>query len=69
MTYLKEILRIMPSQVWRKIVIEILLTHEFAVCPKYLARPVRLIDKDPKASTMSGLVSSSLTITELGGFV
>ena len=46
-----------------------MLTQEFAVCPKYFARPVRLIDKDPKASTMSGLASSSLTITELGDFV
>jgi hypothetical protein len=46
-----------------------LLTQEFAVCPKYFARPVRLIDKDPKASTMSGLDSSSLITTELADFV
>jgi hypothetical protein len=46
-----------------------LLTQEFAVCPKYFARPVRLIDKDPKESTKSGLVSSSLMTTELGDLV
>lgn len=61
----------MGSQVFRsyKSRVKKLLTQEFAVCPKYFARPVRLIDKDPKASTMSGLVSSSLMITELGDLV
>lgn len=35
------------------------LTHEFAVDPKYFARPEMLMDNDPNASTTSGLCSSS----------
>ena len=35
-------------------------THELAIDPKYFARPETLIDNDPKASTTSGLCSSSM---------
>jgi len=35
-------------------------THELAECPKYFERPVLLMDRVPKASTSSGLGSSSL---------
>lgn len=34
-------------------------THEFAVVPKYFAPPERLMESEPKASTTSGLCSSS----------
>ena len=39
-------------------------TQELAMWPKYLVRPDMLMDKDPKASTISGFGSSSLGALE-----
>lgn len=49
----------MVNKTWRRIRAQ--LTQELAMDPKYLAPPEALIDREPKASTISPLCSSSLT--------
>jgi hypothetical protein len=63
--YLKEILQDVRISIRSAFITNTLYnvhTHEFAIDPKYLARPETLIDNDPKASTTSGFCSSSLEV-------